>query len=94
MGKSILQTEKSYKSCYFCGTTIGLEQHHVFHGSRRQLADKHGLTVWLCREHHTGPGGVHNNIDMDRYLERIGQKKFEETHSHEEWMRIFGKNYL
>lgn len=91
MAKSILQSEKE---CFLCSRTRDLELHHVFHGSRRQLSDKHGLTVWLCREHHTGDRGVHFNVELDRYLERFGQMKWEEKHSHEEWMRIFGKNYI
>lgn len=88
--KSVLQ--KSRK-CLVCGTTLGLECHHVFYGSRRSMADKYGMTVWLCHEHHTGGCGVHNNAPLDRRLKIRAQERFEMLHSHEKFIEIFGKNY-
>lgn len=38
--------------------------------------------------------GVHFNPVQDALLKKNAQEKFEETHSHEEFMRLFGKNYL
>lgn len=81
------------KKCLVCGTTKGLECHHVFYGSRRAAADRYGLTVNLCREHHTGGTGVHNNVPLDRRLKAVAQERFEKLYSHEEFMRIFGKDY-
>jgi len=90
--KSILQTEKE---CFMCGTTNNLELHHVIYGTaNRKQSDKYGLVVWLCRDHHTGDRGVHFNKEFDNALKFYAQSTFEESHSHEEWMKIFGRNYL
>lgn len=90
--KSILQDEKE---CFFCKTTMDLEEHHVVYGTaNRKQSEKNGLKVWLCHEHHTGNSGVHFNKDLDTQLKELAQKTFEESHTHEEWMRVFGKNYL
>ena len=87
---SILQTTKE---CYICGTTLCLEQHHVLHGSRRRIADRLGLTVWLCPEHHRGANGVHFNHQLDEALKRKAQEEYVKIHGIEEWMKIVRKNY-
>ena len=89
--KSILQ---SRKVCWVCGNP-NVEEHHVLYGSaNRKKAEKFGLKIYLCQEHHTGRTGVHFNKTLDEILKKFAQTKFEETHSHEEWMDIFHKNYL
>lgn len=42
------------------------------------------------------PYGVHgrDGRELDLRLKRECQAKFEETHSREEFMKIFGRNYL
>lgn len=37
---------------------------------------------------------VHNNAEMMRLLREDGQKAFEQNHTREEFMELFGKNYL
>ena len=90
---SVLQQKKE---CYVCGTTVNLESHHCLHGTaNRKKAEKYGLKVWLCHEHHTGNSGVHFSKTLDDRLKMLAQKHFEEhIGSREEWMREFGKNYL
>lgn len=59
--KSILQ-DKSKHQCYLCmmidgdeSVKTGLEEHHIYEGSaRRELSEKYGLKVYLCKAHHTG----------------------------------------
>lgn len=91
--KSILQ--KSEK-CWACGRRYGLERHHVFYGTAyRQMSERYGLTVWLCVEHHRGNSGVHGkNQELRKRLMRYAQRKFEESHTREEFLRIFGRNRL
>lgn len=90
--ESVLQQKKE---CYVCGTTINLNDHHIFFGSaNRKQSEKYGMKVWLCVEHHTGNSGVHFNKDLDRRLKQMAQKHFEQTHTRDEFRRIFGKNYL
>lgn len=92
--ESILQKERR---CWFCGTTYNLHKHHCFFGANRKNSEKYGFTVYLCAAHHNiGANGqcVHRCREMDLQLKRACQRKFEETHTREEFMRIIGKSYL
>lgn len=90
--KSILQDQKA---CYFCGAVCGLESHHIFGGvANRPISERYGLKVWLCHEHHTGDSGAQYDRERNLLLKAEAQKAFEETHSHDEWMRLIRKNYL
>lgn len=91
---SILQSEKR---CFVCGTERDLESHHVFFGyPKRQKSEKYGLKVWLCADHHRGEHGVHGKygLELNVELKEAAQVAFEKTHSREEFMQIFGRNYL
>lgn len=89
--ESIVQKERA---CWFCGRTTGLERHHILGGPNRKHSEAYGLTVWLCREHHTGRTGVHNDREMSLALREVAQMAFERDHSRAEWVRIFGRSYL
>lgn len=85
------------KECWFCGKTQGLESHHILYGTaNRKLSEKYGFKVWLCHEHHTGgKDAVHMNIDRDLELKRTAQSYFEEHNgTREDFIRVFGRNYL
>lgn len=83
------------KECYLCGSTP-VEKHHCIHGTAgRKLADKYGLTVWLCPYHHRdSKNGVHGNRQIDLMLKRVCQEEYEKTHSRQEWMKLIKRNYL
>lgn len=91
--KSIIQKEKR---CYLCGSTVGLEEHHLMHGSSwRKLAERYGLKVWLCGFHHRdNKHGVHGNAKLDLWFKQLAQNCFEIAYSHELWMEVFKRNYL
>lgn len=91
--KSVIQRSRR---CFECGRTDILECHHVFYGTAyRRLSEKYGLKVWLCPEHHRGKNGVHGrNKALRLRLMRYAQRRFEETHTREEFMRLFGRNRL
>lgn len=91
--KSMIQNEKE---CFVCKTIYNLHNHHIFYGTaNRRLSEKYGLKVWLCGNHHNlSNEGVHFNRKLDLYIKKIGQAAFEKTHTREEFMKIFGKNYL
>lgn len=87
--KSIMQDNRE---CFITGSTVDLDRHHVFHGPRRNAAEKYGCWVWLRHDLHME---VHDrNKELDRMLQRACQTRFEEIYSHEEFMTVFGKNYL
>ena len=79
--------------CIICGSPR-VEIHHIFGGANRQNSERYGLFVPLCHRHHTGEDGVHFDADLMRELHQRGQLAFECMSSHEEFMRIFGRNYL
>ena len=91
--KSIIQKNKE---CFLTGCTTGLHKHHIFFGtSNRKNSEKYGLWVYLIPElHNTTNNGVHFNKELDLLCKRAGQNAFEETHTREEFLKIFGRNYL
>ena len=97
--KSIVQTKD--RTCYLCMMDgnykkhIFLDCHHIFGGPNRTRSEETGLKVWLCPEHHTlGPRAVHNCPETMDLLHKIGQRKYEETHTRQQFIEIFGKSYL
>ena len=90
MTKSILQDEKV---CYVTGSEYGLDLHHIYAGvANRKISDREGCWVWLRHDVHMD---LHDrNKELDYRLKRECQEKFEETHSREEFRRLFGKSYL
>lgn len=94
MAKSILQNRKE---SFLSGATYNLEEHHIFFGTaNRKISEKYGLKVWLTTEEHRGTYGVHGKYGklLDKQLKKAAQKKFEETHTREEFIKLIGKNYL
>lgn len=97
--KSIIQKEKECFTCrvnYGVETTVGLHDHHIFEGSaRRKNSEKFGLKIYLCGRHHNlSKYGIHYQKQLDLELKQLAQKKFEETHSREEFLKYFRRNYL
>lgn len=95
--KSIIQKHNNH--CFVCQIPKGmpLEEHHIFFGTaNRKISEKYGLKVPLCYEHHRGTNGVHgkNGRQLDIKLKKIAQRKYEETHTREEFIKLIGKNYL
>ena len=82
--------------CYICGRGGKLHKHHIFGGNpNRGHSEDCGLTVHLCPKCHTiGKEAVHKDAEIMEGLHKIGQAAFERNHTREEFVRIFGKNYL
>lgn len=98
--KSIVQ-EKELHYCFLCAVLNEdyrwqqTEEHHVFPGSHRKASEAEGLKVNLCLEHHrTGKYAVHNNAAVMGLLKTIVQRKYEETHSREDFMTLIGRNHV
>lgn len=72
-----------------------LEKHHVFGGANRKHSEKAGLTVYLCADHHrTGKEAVHMNKRVRIQMQAYAQGVYEKMYSREEFVKIFGKNYI
>lgn len=90
--KITLQQEKE---CYISGAKIGLHKHHIFGGANRKWSELYGLYVWLRPDwHNMSDYGVHFNKSLDMKLKQYAQAEFEKVYSREEFMRLFGRNYL
>jgi hypothetical protein len=94
--KSIIQKEKECFICrvnYDVTTTNELHEHHIFEGKQ---SEKYGLKIWLCHRHPTTDTrySIHYQRQLDLELKQLAQKKFEELHSHEEFIEHFIKSYL
>lgn len=91
--KSILQTNKE---CYVCKTTYNLHLHHIYFGPNRKISDKNGFVVYLCQYHHEGTYGVHGKYgnELNKKLKQEYQKKYEQAHTREEFIKLIGKSYL
>lgn len=94
-GKSILQDGKC---CYITGYEgENLHKHHIFFGAgQREISEKMGFWVYLRHDWHEAEYGVHgrDGHELDLRLKRKCQRKYEATHSREEFMALIGRNYL
>lgn len=82
--------------CFVCGVYGDdfnpLETHHCMNGANRKNAEKYGLTVKVCRFCHMN---IHeHDQELQDNLRKMAQVAFEYKHSHEEWMKIFGRSYI
>lgn len=91
--KSIVVDSMDY--CMICGKPYP-QVHHCFFGPNRKIADKFGLVVPLCMEHHTGSNySPHRNRELDLEIKRKAQRDFEEKHGNRAlFIELFGKSYL
>lgn len=82
---SILTDDTS--RCFICGMKKD-DIHEIFGGSNRQKSMEHGLVIPICRKEHS------DIKNFENWLHRLGQKKFEETHTRKEFIKEFGKSYI
>lgn len=81
--------------CCICGSPY-IEKHEVFYGKGiREKSIKYGLVIPLCAKHHRdSKEGIHFNKEINLNYKRMAQKKFEETHTREEFIKEFRKSVL
>ena len=84
---SILTDNLDY--CYVCGKPKDA-LHEVFEGANRVNSMKNGMVIPICYKHHSM---IHKNRQFSLYYKILCQTKFEETHSREEFIKIFKRNY-
>lgn len=77
--------------CYVCGSNA-TDAHHVFNGSNRKKSTKYGYIINLCRECHDD---LHfHNPQKYLYIKQAYQRRYELTHTREQFRQEFGKSYL
>lgn len=92
--KSIIQERKE---CFVTGDTNGLHKHHIFGAYNRNNSEKYGLWIWLRWDYHIADSPhrtPHNDKEVDLLYKQIAQREFEIRYGHDEFMRIFGRNYI
>lgn len=99
--KSILHRKDG--TCYLCmklnqnyQSHLYLEEHHAIPGNPgRRICEENGLKVYLCADHHrNSPAAVHENHENMRLIQKDAQRAFERWNTRDEWMDLFGRNYL
>lgn len=83
-------------ACIFTGS-YEVERHHIWGGTNRKNSEKYGFVVPLRPDLH--PNGARADIrhakQIDTHLKQKAQRYFEENcGTREEFMQIFGRNYL
>lgn len=90
--KSVIPNDHEER-CFLCGSYNGIQEHHIFGGPDRKVAEKYGLKVHLCVLCHTRVHGKDGKALMQN-LHEIGQRAFEETYSRDQFRKEFRKSYL
>ncbi len=87
--------------CFLCGRNGSrdrLDRHHIFGGANRKKSERYGLVVHLCHNdcHIFGEKAAHKNAETMLELHKYGQEKAmrEQGWSVEDFIKVFGKNYL
>lgn len=75
--------------CIICGENA-TDINEILMGRNRQNSMKYNLCIPLCRNCHNK---YHLQRPVQLYWIRLAQTEFEKTHSREEWLKIFYKNY-
>ena len=90
---SIMQSKRE---CYITHSVHDVVRHEIYYGfANRKISKKEGFWVWLVPEYHnTSNKGVHFNRELDLELKVACQKKYEETHSRDDFIKLIGKSYI
>lgn len=87
---------KDLENCYLC-TKQGIKNipkddlHELIEGKNRQISMKYGLVIPICRKCHEI---VTNDKTLQDKLHKVAQKEFKKHYKTENFVQIFGKNYL
>ena len=78
------------EKCYLCFSKKE-DLHEVIEGKNRQVSMQYGLVIPICRKCHEK---VTNDKTLQEKLHKVGQKAFEKYYKTENFIQVFGKNYL
>lgn len=77
--------------CAECKSTFAVQKNEVYEGAKRTTSMINGFVVPLCPKHHDM---FHSNRAFALKYKRMFQKKYEEEHSHDQFMNLIHRNYL
>lgn len=78
------------EKCYLC-SGIKIDLHEIFGGRNRKKSMQYGLVIPVCRKCH---GMIPKDKTLNENLHKVGQKVFEKHYKTENFIQIFGRNYL
>ena len=85
------------RRCWRCGNPT-VDVHHIYGGTgRRDISDREGCWVYLCRPHHQGKNGVHGNQELMDFFRQDCQRRWEAREGatdHEAFRKVFGESFL
>jgi len=87
----ILNTEPG--KCYVCKRYGDTAVHEIFFGANRKVSKENGLYIYVCPRCHDVIHLKPDNGLMDRTMKKIGQNKYLETHTRDEWLKMIGRFY-
>lgn len=70
--------------------------HHIYGGNgRRKISEREGFIIPLTHdEHNMTDTSIHFNKELDLQIKRECQRKYEETHSRDDFIRLINRSYL
>jgi len=88
---SILDTEQGID--YILKVEVGdTARHEIYYGGKNRLVSQtQGFWVNVCPQIHAE---LHTAGELDKELKKECQRKFEETHTRDEFMYMIGRSYL
>ena len=81
---------KDLEHCYICEHKKE-DLHELVGGKNRQVSMKYGLVIPLCRKCHEK---IENDESLKKKWHKVAQKEFKNYYKSENFVQIFGKNYL
>lgn len=77
--------------CAECKSTFAVQKNEVYEGAKRTTSMINGFVVPLCHFCHNR---FHNDRQFALKYKKMFQKKYEEEHSHDQFMNLIHRNYL
>lgn len=78
--------------CKCCGRYMGNTQtHHIFGGAYRKISDRADLVMEVCEDCHRK---LTDHPTENLKIQQRTQARWEQQHSHDEWMVLMGRSWL
>ena len=78
------------EKCYFCKNKKE-DFHEIYFGKNRQISMKYGLVIPVCRICHKL---AQKDATLIQKMHKVGQKAFKKHYKNENFIEIFGENFL
>ena len=81
--------------CWLTDQNRYVERHHVFNGAYKAASEKYGYVIPVHKDiHNMRWFSIHENRPFRLAIKQFCQRHFELTHTREEFVEIFGQNFI